>query len=81
MTSYEFQSTLFQTSRQMHAAIAESYMTAGGNNDAEDIRRFFKDQTDEQLAADAINGWDLYDNPDFDRAELIHALADLRSVV
>ena len=76
--SYEFQSTLHRTSTDMHRHIAEAYMTAGGLNDEDDIRRFFAEQTDEELADDAIQNWGLSDNPDFDRAELLTALHQLR---
>ena len=76
--SYEFQSMLYQTSAQLHAAIADAYLTAGGLNGDDDIWRYFAEQTDEQLADDAIAEWELTDNHDFDRAELLVALKEAR---
>lgn len=77
-TRYEFQSTLHRTQSEMHRHIADAYMTAGGLNKADDIARFFAEQTNEELADDAIENWELTDNPDFDRAELISALQAMR---
>ena len=77
--SYEFQSTLYPTSSDMHAHIAKAYMTAGGLNDDAVVRRFFAEYSNEDLADEAIKQWGLSDNPDFDRAEFLSALADLRN--
>ena len=78
MARFEFQSTLHRNSREMHAHIAEAYLSAGGLNDEETQQKFLNEMTDEQLADDAIGGWELHDHPDFDRNELIMAIADLR---
>jgi lipopolysaccharide biosynthesis regulator YciM len=68
--AYEFQSTLYRTQWEMHQAIAEAYMNAGGINDEKTIACFFTEYTDKELADEAIN---------FDRAELIKALYEMRS--
>jgi hypothetical protein len=38
--AYEFQSTLYRTQWEMHQAIAEAYMNAGGINDEKTIACF-----------------------------------------
>jgi hypothetical protein len=77
-TKYEFHSTLHRNSREMHQHVADAYMTAGWLNDEKDIARFFAEYTDTQLADDAIANWELGDNPDFDREELLESLKDMR---
>ncbi len=77
--TYKFQSTLHRNSTEMHRLIAESYMTAGGWWSPEDVACFFATHTDAELADDAIMNWELTDNPDFDREELIAALKEMRS--
>lgn len=78
VSRYEFQSTLHRNPREMHQHMAHAYMYAGGLNNNDDIRQFFSEQTDEQLADDAIANWALTDNPDFDRGDFIAALAEFR---
>jgi hypothetical protein len=78
MTNFEFGGSLYANSRQFHDAIAEAYMTAGGNNDADDVREFFREFADETLADEAADHWDLNSLPDYEHAELIEALARLR---
>jgi hypothetical protein len=77
--AYEFQSTLYRTQWEMHQAIAEAYMNAGGINDEKTIACFFTEYTDKELADEAIKGWELEDREDFDRAELIKAPDEMRS--
>lgn len=67
--SYEFQSTLFPSLDSMLNAIAGEWISAGGNNSNEDIRRFFDEATDAELAAEAIEGWGLDRVADFDEEE------------
>jgi hypothetical protein len=77
--SYEFQSMLYRTEREMHIAIAESYLSAGGNNDNETMLKFLAEMSDTDLANDAIENWELKDNPDFNTDELVAAMADIRN--
>jgi DNA-binding ferritin-like protein len=76
--SYEFASALYRNSREMHDAIAEDYMSAGGANDRETMREFFAKTTNEQLAGGAEEDWELLENDNYDRAQLVAALEDLR---
>ena len=76
--SYEFQSTLFRTQFQMHVAMAESWLCAGGINDREVMQQFLAEMTDDQLATDAEEGWGLAEREDYDRAELIDAFHEIR---
>jgi hypothetical protein len=86
MTQFEFQSTLFRTSSEMHRAIADSYMSAGGANDDETIRSFLSECSDAELTAECEQEWELaeFDDdgdrsmPDYNRAELREAFEDLR---
>lgn len=57
--SYEFQSTLFNTVSQMCNAIAGEWLSAGGSNGRDDIESALRDYTDDQLAAECMEGWGL----------------------
>ena len=59
MTSYEFQSGLYRTEREMLDAIAEAWITAGGANSAADVAESLGDATDDALAAETIESWGL----------------------
>jgi hypothetical protein len=56
--AYEFQSTLFPTSREMCEAIAHEWLTAGGLNSTADVSEFIADGA-EALADECIAGWGL----------------------
>src|SRR4030067_3492717 len=56
MTTYQFRSMLFRNSLEVAAAIAEAYLTACGMNSASDIRGFFAESTDEEMAGENIKG-------------------------
>jgi hypothetical protein len=77
--SYEFQSSLYRTQGEMHTAIAESYLCAGGLNGREDMQRFLAEMTDEELADDAQKNWELADNAHYDRGNLVEAIHDIRT--
>lgn len=57
--TYEFQSTLFRTSRDVADAIAEEWITAGGSNGPGFIADYLSAHTSEYVASEAIDGWDL----------------------
>jgi hypothetical protein len=82
MATYEFQSTLFRNAREMHAAIAGEWLSAGGLNSEAVQRQFLADVTDEQMADEANEGWALSgewaEKREFSRDALIEAFADLR---
>jgi hypothetical protein len=78
MSNFEFQSQLFDTSSQMHAAIAHAWLSADGLNDAATICRFFAISTDNKLAKECEEAWELCDSPDYSHDELVQAFADLR---
>ena len=59
MTTYQFRSMLFRNSLEVAAAIAEAYLTACGMNSDSDIRGFFAESTDEEMADEAIERWGL----------------------
>lgn len=59
MIRYEFQSVLYRTETEMLAAIAGEWISAGGQNTISDQHRFFIENTDEELAAECIDGWGL----------------------
>jgi len=58
-TEYEFQSTLHRNFSEMVDAIAISWITAGGMNDAEFVAECLQDFTDAELAAECVEGWGL----------------------
>jgi len=90
--SYEFQSTLHSNLAGMLAHIAESWITADGANSAADIAAAWAACTDDQLAAEAVDGWGLDQSTDaydvdaqshmqrhgYDAADLARAFAMLR---
>jgi hypothetical protein len=86
MTQFKFQSMLFRTSAEMHEAIAKSYLSAGGSNDDETIRKFLSELTDSELTTECEREWELaeFDDdgeksmPGYDRAELLDAFAAQR---
>jgi len=86
MSNCEFQGISYKNSHHMHAAIAETWLCAGGLNNRADMIEMLSDATDESFADEAIYGWGLAEAndegepimPAFDRADLIKAFADLR---
>jgi hypothetical protein len=83
--TYEFQSTLFGNASEMHAAIAGEFLSAGGMNSEDFQREYLADHTNEEMADEAIEGWDLSgewaEKRDFTRDDLIEAFADLRKAM
>lgn len=59
MVKYEFQSILYRNSSDLVKAVAHQFITAGDLNNADDIRGFLAEQTDEELADECIAGWRL----------------------
>lgn len=69
MATYEFQSTLFRTERDMLDAIAGEWVSAGGANDRETMLEALAELTDEQLAAECVSAWGLDQPASEDAAE------------
>jgi hypothetical protein len=59
MASYEFQSMLYRNEREMLDAIAESWITADGANDAEFVADYLDINSDGEIAAECIEEWGL----------------------
>lgn len=61
MMSYRFGTTLYLTKRDMLAAIAFDYATAGGNNSPDTVTELIRqgDLAPEQAAAEVISEWGL----------------------
>jgi hypothetical protein len=59
MANFEFQSILYHNAREVAAAIAGEWMTAGGMNCGSDIREFFLAHTNESLTDECISAWGL----------------------
>jgi hypothetical protein len=77
--SYEFQSIWYRMQSDMHAAIAERWLSADGINSREDMLRFLSDMSDEDCAINAETNWELADHEYYDRSELMAAFAELRA--
>ena len=80
--TYEFQSTLFRTTKAMADAIAVEWLSGGGANNLEAQQDFLDTQTDADMADEAIEGWNLTgewaEKRDFTRDDLIAAFFRLR---
>jgi hypothetical protein len=89
----EFAGNLYRNRYAMLRAIAESWVSAHGTNGVADQRQILAEDSDEKLAAEAIEAWfseplcEDEDSEEFDRAaianrpdmaELVAALADFR---
>ena len=74
---FEFQGTLHRTSRAMHDAIAEEWLSPGGSNTPEDIMQLLR-QPDEHLAAEATEAFGLHGNAAFSYGSLCDAFARIR---
>jgi hypothetical protein len=59
MTNHEFGSTLYRTTDEMLAAIAESWWTANGQNDADSITAMGCSPDGSAEARECIAGWGL----------------------
>ena len=77
MIEFEFQGALHRNSQQMHDAIAEEWLSAGGSNARGEMRELLR-LTDEQLTFGAIEGFGLHIIAGFDRRELFSAFLRLR---
>ena len=77
---YEFQATLHRNSREMHDAIAEEWLSAGGSNSKEEILRLLT-ESDESLAAEAAMVFGLDAHPAFSRVSLREAFGRIRDDV
>ena len=90
--SYKFGGRLFRNSAEMHHAIAEQWLSAGGANTTDDMYEAL-DRRDSELADEAISAWDLSEYADddpgprgdlprryseFSRVALIKAFAHIR---
>jgi hypothetical protein len=78
MTTYKFGGMLYPTSRAMHMAIAETWLSADGHNSREDMFESLAQCTDEALAAEVVDAWNVLENDAFDLSELVDAFAALR---
>jgi hypothetical protein len=85
--SYKFGGMLYRNSREMHVAIAEEWLSAGGRNHRDDMFADLGRVTDGDLADDAIANWDANDqggedaepSEHFDREELVAAFRSIRA--
>lgn len=77
-TKYEFGGAIYQNSNDFHAAIAETFMCAEGNNPRHVMLELFAKSTDTELADQAIQGWDFSTQDEFSRDALIAALNHIR---
>ena len=57
--NYEWNNTLFNTAKDMLAAMFESWITACGENTKADVLEAFEEKSDEELAAEFIEIWEL----------------------
>lgn len=58
--SYEFQSILFPTAREMCDEIAYEWMTAGGSNNSADIDQLLAETLPEGHVAECMDGWGFF---------------------
>lgn len=72
---HEFGGTMYDTPEARNRAMCQSYLTADGWNDADDVRLFFEESHDAGLAAEMLRDW-----PDDHMTEATATLifADLR---
>ena len=56
---YDFQSALYRSEREMLDAIAEAWMTGGGQNSKQDQEQALAAMSDRALADECISGWNL----------------------
>jgi len=75
--SYEFQSTLFDNKSTYIECICQEFLTAGGENNANDIMDAYQDFTDSELADELIEGFGEFN--DVTRDELIEQLSEMRA--
>jgi hypothetical protein len=75
---FEFQGTAHRNSREMHEAIAEDWLSAGGTNTTKDIYQLLN-LTDDTLAIEAAKGFGLDGHPSFNSSALRNAFAQIRS--
>jgi hypothetical protein len=73
MSEYEFGGMLYRNNREMHIAIAESWLSGYGRNTTRFIADIISSVSDSDLADEVIAGW-----KECDRDELIAAFADIR---
>lgn len=78
MTQHQFAGMLYRNTREMHVAIAEEWLSAGGRNTREDILHDLAVMSDADLADEAVANWDKPDEH-FDRDELIAAFCSIRA--
>ncbi len=77
--TYEFGATLHRNSREFHQHIAEEFLSAGGLNNHEAMLGFLRNDSNNDLAAEAESEWQLTENPDYDHEELLDAFAHIRA--
>jgi len=80
--SYEFGSISYDTCFDMHAAIAEDYMYAGGLNDDEFVKEEFETCSIRKLVLGVRGDWNVHeDNEDYSDADMSEAFVNLREYV
>jgi hypothetical protein len=77
--SYKFGDVLYDTSRDYYAAIAQEWLSAGGQNSRQFVRETFAEETDEDLADEVLELWEFDGEPGFDPSSLVEAFADHRA--
>ena len=94
MTRHIWNSTAFRSKFEMLAAIAEEWITAGGNADAQDEINTCDSQTAAELAAECADAWGLgaardmdgeseshMDAECYDLDDLAHAFAEMMPII
>ena len=77
---FEFQGTAHRNSREMHDAIANEWLSAGGFNMAEEIAQLLS-RSDEYLADEVVEAFGLDDHSFLSRKSLRDAFARIRDDV
>ena len=67
MSDYEFGGMLYRTSGQMHHAIAEQWLSAHGANRTSDMYESLSTMSDEQLADETIDNWELSETEEVEK--------------
>ena len=77
--SYELGGLLLDSYEKYVSALAESWMWGDGLNNDDQVRGFFEEYSDAQLAAELFDGWLTEQNPhEVTMAELAGAMGELR---
>jgi acyl carrier protein len=80
--SWTFRGIAYRTKRDYHAAMVREWLTAGGVNPLEFVRKSFTEISDAELAEQVIAASSLHgQQPPFERDDIAQAFADYRKTV